>query len=131
MNRTPEQWLAVPKDKLGLELGKVLPRRHTEKPEAYPNRECVVCGRKATYLINCKEYDMSECHGPIKIDWNTAMEWRDKTPDAQYQLAMVEVWRQRQAPGDRCTDDFARWLANLIQPEDCLIAAALAKGETE
>lgn len=71
------------------------------------------------------------CPVPPKLDindWNEAMEWRDKTPDAAFQMALIEVWRAIQEAKDGCTDGLSRWLSNLIRARDIFIAAYRAKG---
>jgi len=126
---TPEQWLQIPDDKLGVELAKVLvkkPWKHQEKNGAYPNRECVKCGKKATYHVNCEPYDKSSCpvRDPIKIDWNTAMEWRDKVPLDSLPLfleAMETMWRL-----EKIVVCFEDWAICRASPKHYLIAAAMA-----
>ncbi len=79
--RTPEQWLALG-DNLAAELAKVL----TPGPWEHKSNELGDTIRCNKCFAECDE-DSSDCAyhfhpclvpDPIVIDWNTAMEWRDK-----------------------------------------------------
>ncbi len=75
--RTPEEWLALDDDELGLELAKVFtpgPWKHRwhRKPRGF--RKCTKCEMRHR---DWKD-ELCPVLDPITIDWNTAMEWRDK-----------------------------------------------------
>ena len=130
MSRTAQQWLALG-DVLGVELARILapgPWRHAIKPRFSDSQwACRRCRKIGAY----EELDRSFCPipDPIKIDWASAMEWRDKTPDAAFQIAMLRVWDGIQDAKGGCIDAFARWAVNLTRPKDLLIAAAMAIGD--
>ncbi len=131
--RTPEQWLACGDD-LPLELAKVLapkPWKHShviDDDEKY----CGKCG-----FSDSQQQPYCSVPDPIKIDWNTAMKWRDEACctatglELVYQ-AMVDICEEE--PIDYLTDDngFDMWLFKIAQPKHYLIVAAMAaEGATE
>ena len=118
--RTPEQWLACGDD-LPLELAKVLapkPWKHShviDDDEKY----CGKCG-----FSDSQQQPYCSVPDPIKIDWNTAMEWRDKVPLDSLPLfleAMESLWR-----AEKIVVCFEDWAVCRAQPKHYLIAAAMA-----
>ena len=101
--KTAGEWLALG-DELGVELAKVLtPGGRTHGHVLSPDR--------------------------IVLDWNTAMEWRDKicNEDQYYEFigALEAMWRL--GDGEKSFDQWLLWV-NHAQPKHYLIAAALSKG---
>ncbi len=131
---TPEQWLQLTDDKLALELVRVLtpgPWKHDAEIDRYGFGDCRKCSDR---LGQKRSPEHCPVPDPITIDWNTAMEWRDKVQDGYLQLAMIEVWNCTQEPkrvAGKCEDGLVRWLTNLTQPKHYLIAAALVAERNE
>lgn len=120
MTRTPAQWLALPKVKLDVALARVF----TPKPWFHKWRynRCRKCGCTPSSAKRHKPCDLPD---PIDSeDWNVVMQWRDKTQDAAFQIAMLQVHEEIQSQKEGCTDAYARWATNLTRPRDLLIAAA-------
>lgn len=129
MNNTAETLLALSEEDLIAEASKMQPKpwKHEEKPSAYPNRECVKCGKTATYHVNCEPYDKSDCTvpDPIKLDGNTAMEWRDKMPSDnlwEFITTLEKLWMV-----ENVQIAFEDWALYFAQPRHYLIAAILAQ----
>ena len=130
--KTVEQWLKE-KD-LPTELGRVLaPGKHIWEESAmkveglcnfkYRCKKCfmrVAESAKAAHENDCRV-------DSITIDWNTAMEWRDKAlagMTTAFTSIMYDVYEASPCSGSM---EFAEWMAVHMQASDMLIAVALAK----
>ncbi len=148
-NRTAAEWLKIPKDELGVKLAEVLKvsKHNWLEPAVYHGPEdplgfvkkCQKCGHVYTIAeasIPCPVPD------PIKLDWNTAMEWFRKTAtDYQERLtgAVVEIFLYEIDDGNGNADRMVgllkkkqleanaiAWFTFYAQPHHYLIAAAMA-----
>jgi len=136
MKRTVEQWLAMSKAERDREAAKVLrekPWKHTEKQFAYPNRECVKCGKTATYHIDCEPYDRSGCPVPDRIntgDWREAMKRKNEIRGRPRMgnVVFFEALREVKSAIDRVEvsqHDAGYWATIYAQPHHYIIAAAM------
>lgn len=139
--RTAKDWLAVYRaGDLPLEAAKVLvpenEREHDfpEKRNIYPPfnimryKPCRKCGRH-------RMYEFKRCHlpGPIKLNWNTAMEWRDKIKMKAVRKFMVAYQDVFEAEcggptgyANRTNSLWLDWWILHAQPKHYIIAACLA-----
>ncbi len=117
--RTAEEWLAIPEDKLGVELAKLRtpgPWKHST-----PNRSggrCYKCGTITDDWDSAIEGSGCPVPDAINInDWNVAMEWfRQHNPSRT-------ILRQVCGPHPI---DCITWFLAIAQPKHYLIAAAMA-----
>ena len=87
--KTTDQWLALPDDKLALELGRVFtpgPWKHclSQNDSAGVTIRCCSKCDKQWYVDEFPKRKPCFFPNPIKLDWNTAMEWRDKIFAGRY-----------------------------------------------
>ena len=137
--RTAKEWLALG-DELAVKLAEVFmpgPWKHKRKTIKHGQGlmntyECFKCGFAFSPGSDGGSWEEGpDCPvpDPIVIDWNTAMEWRDKMVEkyggyiwegALFDVEMVEI---------HAYQDFV--MDTLSQPKHYLIAAALAEGAKE
>lgn len=137
--KTAEQWLNVPK--LPTELGRVLvpgPWVHSiycnyQRPES-----SLICTKCKTVVTKTTSkyvkgvpgrwvlFSDEPCSvpGPITIDWNTAMEWRDKADGIDFINAMYKVYEALDSW--KIEDPVGVWAFACAQPKHYLIAAAMS-----
>ncbi len=149
---TPQEWLAIPEDKLPTALAEVFtprPWKHNLYSRGCGTDIDVICqkcdGGVHTFVARYEQgvpgrtvYSSDEScpvPDPITIDWNTAMEWRDKmwigrssleTMDSILRcivVASVEAKAWYNAQDDSI---ISAWWIRQAQPKHYLIAAALA-----
>lgn len=143
MTRTVTEWLAL-SDELGKKLAEVLtpgPWKHYIKPIIDPEYSygCTKCEKKnksyarLAFTADCSVPD------PITIDWNTAMEWRDKTVRkygakefrrAMSRTVMCQVNTEPKTVHLQVLFG-ANWFSVYAQPKHYLIAAAMSKDKNE
>lgn len=126
--RTAPDWLAIPEDELGVKLAKVLNKKPWEH-DWFDNLrvpKCSKCGCDAdskTRTTFCSVPDR------IKLDWKTAMEWRDKTVEIcgedVFWCELENVIYQ-----DKYEDSDVA-MVTVAQPKHYLIAAAMVVGRKE
>lgn len=139
MNRTPKQWLALG-DKLGLELAMELAMVLTDGPWEHcckdvANGVCNKCSKPYSQTGECPVPD------PITIDWNAAMEWRDKIKDTpcsreEVILFMNDIARESVKDKIKTMQQLYSWWIWNATPKDWLVLiaccteqiAAVAKG---
>ena len=128
MKRTAEQWLEIPDTELGGKLAETFfGLNHDWVINKDHARLCSKCGVGYAVSFPCVP-------DPIKIDWNTAMEWRDKIIDGRrleelkgdILIQMHDIWELRAGYyGER---DWRKmmfmWWALYAMPKDWLILAA-------
>ena len=131
-----EQWLAYGDD-LPVKLAEVVtpgPWKHEVEEirrgaVPTPLKKCRKCGQ-------CYPTRHSSCpvRDPIKLDWNTAMKWRDwcvkkygatKLREAMSKVAMYQTSTEPATTHLQILFG-ANWFSVYAQPKDCLIAAAMA-----
>ena len=120
---TVEQYLAMTDEKLALEAAEVLtpgPWKHK-----WAAGGCFTFCKKCQCNMIDKPRE-SPCTVPdrIKLDWNTAMEWRDKVNPIRWFKALVEIWLEETKEEVFCERD----VLFDAQPRHYLIAAAMAEG---
>ena len=126
-DRTAEQWLAL--DDLPTELAKSLTLNRKSAHRMYARKfktdtETVWCCHKCEneWSTN-QEGEPCSVPDPITIDWNTAMEWRDKVHAIRFDDAMYVIYR---AASHASVWRYSDWLRRHAQPKHYLIAAAMA-----
>lgn len=120
---TAAEWQAIPEDKCGVALAKVLTSRHGpferwEHEIKAGSSLCQKCGER-------NSDDPCSIPDPIDInDWNVAMEWKNKVNLISWFSALVDVWFAKTN-----TELFSeREVLFDAQPRHYLIAAALVAG---
>ena len=154
--RTTQDWLAMPKDKLGRALGEALtpePWKHELHVggRSHKHYHCSRCGEdilQSDIQVETEPYHWAPGHSALRIfggdcsvpdlidikDWNVAMAWRDKIFGTDQQScemlgAIMDIETESRAWD---IADVLRWWTRHAQPKHYLIAAALAKeGATE
>ena len=134
-DRTAEQWLTL--DDLPTELARVFtPGNGVHQYKQIEFRQPTIGIRYKCVRCN-KEWNSAELpHGfvacsvpnPITIDWNTAMEWRDKVHAIRWDDAMYVIYR---AASHASVWRYSDWLRRHAQPKHYLIAAAMAAERKE
>lgn len=136
--KTVEQWLAIPDNKLPVELAKVLapgPWNHERERNSGHRIECVKCNAKCatgTWACSICEthcplfFDPCPVPDPITIDWNTAMEHMRKCERDKFLFAM---WKVSNLYPDRDgrREKMLGYCVFIAQPKYYLIAATLSK----
>ena len=124
--RTATEWFEVYEaGDLPVEAAKVwTPREWEHKVGHYGEWICVKC--RKTFRSDKNIPCTCSVPDPIVIDWNTAMEWRDRAVEQN-----LEAWET--ALHDVCCagrgkyDSIDRFMEGYIQPHHYIIAAILAK----
>ena len=118
--RTAKEWLAFG-DELAVKLAEVfMPGPWKHNGANVVNGVCDKCGKSYLRAASCPVPD------PIVIDWNTAMEWKDRSNMVLFIETMDKVARAA-GPNDSLYDS-ALWTMCFARPKHYLIAAALAEG---
>lgn len=118
---TVEQWLAISEQVLPGKLAQALtPEKPGEHDWEYCDDKewawtCLRCG--AIFKDECDVDNDCPVPDPIKIDWNTAMEYRQ----GLYTAVINEIWQQ-----EDMNFGMWKWWAIFAQPRHYLIAAAMA-----
>lgn len=131
MTRTPEQWLALPKVKLDVALGKLLNKKPWEH-DWFDNLrvpKCSKCGCDADSKTR-----PTFCSVPDRIDsedWGEAMKWRDKIA-GDWGKARLQVYNARYRRDLLDTsenkDIAGAWFSSyLAKSKDWFVAIALMK----
>ncbi len=122
---TTKELLALSDDELALELAKVLvPWKHKDSrydPVLQHGFYCTKCHKDLSNGViqtHCPVPD------PIKLDWNTAIEWFRKTGGAERELYHIYQRYVTCISGSQNETTFAGWLLNIAQPKHLLISAA-------
>ncbi len=131
-DRTVQQWLALDDDELIRELSKMQPTPW--KHDWISDSIVTYCSRCRGHLDDVTTPEFCSVPDPITIDWNTAMEWRDKAVKKfgarAFRIAMSVVAMRHTATSPRTRHNQlqygANWFSVYAQPKHYLIAAACA-----
>lgn len=126
--KTAGQWLAIPDDKLPTAFGEVLtpgPWKHDADMDRYGFGDCKKCGDR---LGQKRSPEHCPVPDPIKIDWETAMEWFRKSHECYGHLREIYFIICQEAV-NRSTSPW--WMLYESQPKHYLIAAAMAAERKE
>jgi len=137
---TAKEWLEVPEAELPVKLAEVLtpgPVEHewelrimgTEGSQSYECMRCETVFHFPDRRAYLKELPCCPIPDPVKIDWNTAMEWFRKTKGAID--CLFQIWQHHFDNAEQ-VESWGDWLAMTVQPKHYLLAAAIAaEGEQE